>query len=444
MKLISNSLSAGAVTVIKRLQDAGFVAFMAGGCVRDMLMGRAPKDFDMATNAVPGEVLRLFPASIAVGKAFGVIRARLGGHEYEIATFRKDHAYTDGRRPDAVTFSDPQTDACRRDFTMNALFFNPVSGDVHDFVGGRADIEKKLVRAVGSPDERFREDHLRMIRAVRFECSLGFTMDVSTFNAIVRNAPLIVNVSNERIRQELTRILLESERAGAAIERLRCSGLLKYILPEVEAMKGQAQPPEFHPEGDVYTHTLMMLDAMENPSLRLAYAVLLHDIGKPPTAKDVDGRIRFDNHARMGAGMSEEIMKRLRFPSDDIKAVVFCVGNHMRFMDVRKMRRSTLARLIGASTFPVEHELHRLDCAASHGDQQNYEFLAAFQEERRSKPVLPDPLVSGKDIIALGVSHGPAVGRWKKIAYDAQLENGFEDRTAAIEWLKQMLVTDVV
>ncbi len=439
IQLVPDSSSDGAVEAVKRLQAAGFIAFMAGGCVRDMLLGRKPKDYDVATDAVPSEVLRLFPGSVAVGKAFGVIRARLGGQEYEIATFRKDHSYSDGRRPDAVTFSDPGTDATRRDFTMNALFFDPVSGVIHDFVGGRADIEKKIVRAVGCPDERFMEDHLRMIRAVRFECTLGFSMDGPTFDAMVRNAPLAAKISSERIQQELTRILLESPRAGAAVERLRCAGLLKHFLPEVEAMKGQEQPPEFHPEGDVYTHTLMMLDAMEKPTIRLAYAVLLHDIGKPSTARHAGDRIRFDNHARRGAEMAEEIMRRLRFPVDDIRAVSFCVGNHMRFMDVRKMRRSTLARLVGAPTFAVEHELHRLDCAASHGDQKNYEFLAEYQAARRSKPVLPEPFVTGKDIMALGVPHGPKVGRWKKIAYDAQLEKGFEDRDAALEWLKRML-----
>lgn len=438
-ELKSNPLVDGALLIVRRLKEAGFIGLWAGGCVRDMLTDRPPKDFDVATNALPEDVMRIFPRSVAVGKAFGVVRVPCGERVFEVATFRQDHAYSDGRRPDGVTFSDPETDARRRDFTINALFFDPLSGKVHDFVGGQADLKDRLVRAVGDPDERFREDHLRMIRAIRFAACLGFSIHPETWKAVKRNAPLIEKVSKERVQQELTRILLESPRPGDAVDALSEAGLLAVILPEVEGMKGQDQPPEFHPEGDVYTHTIMMLNAMSDRSLRLAYAVMLHDIGKPGTARNVGGRIRFDNHARFGSHMTESVMKRLRFPSDDVKAVSYCVANHMRFMDVKRMRRSTLARLVGAPTFPIELELHRLDCAASHGDQENYNFLLDFQRARESVSVLPEPFIKGEDILKMGVPSGPLVGEWKKRAYNAQLEDKFIGKDAALAWLKARL-----
>ncbi|MBU4198448.1 MAG: CCA tRNA nucleotidyltransferase [Verrucomicrobia bacterium] len=436
---IPTPLSDGAHQVAQRLQAAGFSALWAGGCVRDMIMGRAPKDYDLATNATPERVMALFPRAIAVGKAFGVVRVAIGGLEYEVATFRKDHAYKDGRHPEAVSYTDEKTDAQRRDFTVNALFFDPLAGKVHDYVNGQADITARVIRAVGHPNERFEEDHLRMLRAIRFASTLDFTLDTKTFEAIRTNAQQIGKISVERIQQELTRILLESARSGDAIGLMLKTGLLQVFLPEVAAMLGQAQPPQFHPEGDVFTHTMLMLNAMQKPSLRLAYAVLLHDVGKPMTAKLTDGRIRFNQHASHGATMAETILKRLRLPSEDIKAIVFSIGNHMRFMDVRKMRRATLHRLVGAPTFPLELELHRLDCAACHGDMQNFDFLTEFQRECRAKPVLPKPWVTGADILALGVPSGREVGRWKKLAYDAQLEKAVAHREAALAWLKKLI-----
>jgi len=436
---VPTPLSAGAVHVARSLQTAGFTALWAGGCVRDMIMGRIPKDYDIATNATPEQVMTVFPRAIAVGKAFGVVRVRADDFEYEVATFRKDHAYTDGRHPESVSFTDEKTDAWRRDFTINALFFDPLAGKIHDYTNGQADITARVIRAVGNPDDRFEEDHLRMLRAIRFAGTLEFKLDSQAFAAIRSNAAKIAKVSAERIQQELTRILLESARPGDALGLLQESGLLPVILPEVTAMQGQAQPPQFHPEGDVFTHTILMLNAMQQPSLRLAYAVLLHDIGKPPTAKLQDGRLRFNQHASHGATMAEEILKRLRLPSDDIKAIIYSIGNHMRFMDVRKMRRATLHRLVGAATFPLELELHRLDCAASHGDLQNYDFLVQFQREHKAKPVLPEPWITGHDILAMGVPNGPLVGRWKKLAYDAQLEKQVADREAALTWLKKQI-----
>ena len=454
----ANPLSDGARAVVRRLTEAGFTAFWAGGCVRDLIMGRAPKDFDIATSAVPDQVERLFPGAMTVGKSFGVVRVRAQDHEYEVATFRKDQAYRDGRHPEGVEFSDEQTDALRRDFTVNALFLDPLTGTVRDYAGGQADLAARLIRAVGRADDRFAEDHLRMLRAVRFTATLDFKLDPATADAILRHAPQIAKVSAERIQQELTRTLLEAPQPGAALELLQAVGLLPVILPEVSALRGQQQPPQFHPEGDVWTHTIMMLNAMRQPArsatggpaalgqmglqpddLRLAYAVLLHDVGKPPTAKFVENRIRFDCHAGVGATLAEGILKRLRLPNDDIKAIAFCIANHMRFMDVQRMRKATLCRLVGAPTFATELELHRLDCAASHGDLGNHAFLVAFQAARRAEPVLPKPWVTGNDILPLGVPAGREVGRWKQMVYDAQLEGLVTDRESALAWLRHEL-----
>lgn len=437
--LIPTPLSDGACQAVKRLQAAGFTSFWAGGCVRDLIMGRVPKDFDIATSAVPDQVERLFPGAVTVGKSFGVVRVRVNELEYEVATFRKDQAYRDGRHPEGVEFTDEQTDALRRDFTVNALFFDPLTGTVRDYVGGQADLAARLIRTVGRADDRFAEDHLRMIRAVRFAATLNFELDPATADAIRRHAPQIEKVSTERIQQELTRILLEAPQPGAAIELLQAVGLLPVILPEVSALRGQAQPPQFHPEGDVWTHTIMMLNAMRSVDLQLAYAVLLHDVGKPGTAKFVENRIRFDCHAGVGAALAEGILKRLRLPNDDIKAIAFCIGNHMRFMDVRRMRKATLCRLVGAPTFATELELHRLDCAASHGDMTNHAFLAEFQATNKAAPVLPKPWVTGHDILSLGVPAGPEIGRWKQRVYDAQLEAVVENREAALAWLQREL-----
>ncbi|MDD5676944.1 MAG: CCA tRNA nucleotidyltransferase [Kiritimatiellae bacterium] len=437
VNIIPTPLSEGARQAVKRLQAAGFNALWAGGCVRDLLMNRVPKDFDIATSAVPDQVERLFPGAVMVGKSFGVVRVKIQHHEYEVATFRKDQTYRDGRHPEGVVFTDEQTDAQRRDFTVNALFLDPLAGTVRDYVGGQADLAARLIRAVGRADDRFAEDHLRMLRAVRFAATLDFKLDPATTDAIRRHAPQIGKVSAERIQQELTRILLEAPQPGAAIELLQAVGLLPVIMPEISALRGQEQPPQFHPEGDVWTHTIMMLNAMRQPDLRLAYAVLLHDVGKPGTAKFVENRIRFDCHAGVGAAMAEEILKRLRLPNDDIKAIVFCIGNHMRFMDVRRMRKATLCRMVGAPTFATELELHRLDCAASHGDITNHAFLVEFQAARRAEPVLPRPWISGHDIMSLDIPSGPEIGRWKQRVYDAQLEGLVENREAALAWLRR-------
>ncbi len=440
--IIPTPLSDGAWAVVRRLIDKGFTALWAGGCVRDLIMGREPKDFDIATSALPDQVERLFPGAMTVGKSFGVVRVRVQAHEYEVATFRKDQAYGDGRHPEGVEFTDEQTDALRRDFTVNALFLDPLTGAIHDYVGGQADLAARLIRAVGCADDRFAEDHLRMLRAVRFAATLDFKLDPATVDAIRRHAAQIAKVSSERIQQELTRTLLEAAQPGAALELLQAVDLLPVFLPEVSALRGQEQPPQFHPEGDVWTHTVMMLNAMRKPDLRLAYAVLLHDVGKPGTAKFVENRIRFDCHAGVGATMAEDILKRLRLPNDDIKAIAFCIANHMRFMDVQRMRKATLCRLVGAPTFATELELHRLDCAASHGDMANHAFLVAFQAARRTEPVLPKPWVTGDDILPLGVPAGREIGRWKQKVYDAQLEGLVANRDEALAWLQEKLAEE--
>lgn len=426
----------GALEVVRRLQRAGFTAYWAGGCVRDLIMGRPAKDYDIATNAVPDRVLDLFDRAVAVGKSFGVVRVPLGDDWYEVATFRKDEPYVDGRHPSAVTFSDPETDASRRDFTVNALFYDPVLQEALDYVGGYEDIGRRVIRAVGDPRARLEEDRLRLLRAVRFAATLDFTLEPATAEAIRATAPLIPTISAERIRDELSRTLTEACRAGDAVVLLHECGLLKPLLPEVDAMIGTEQPPEYHPEGDVFRHTVLMLNLMKTRDARLAWAVLLHDVGKPPTAEIKEGIWRFERHAHVGAEATRAILARFKFSNDDIDAIAFMVGNHMRFIDVKSMRRATLRKLAGAPNFAAEMELHRLDCLASHGDLENYDYLIEFRRRMDAEPVLPPPWIDGWDLMELGVPKGREVGVWRQKAYDAQLEGTFPDRASLLEWLR--------
>ena len=437
----TTSIREHAAGVVRTLVKSGYEAYWAGGCVRDTIMGRTPKDFDIATSARPDDVLKLFTKTREVGKAFGVVQVHSGDFMFDVATFRRDAGVQDGRHPERVEFCAAEEDARRRDFTINGLFYDPMRDQVIDFVGGVDDIRRKLVRSIGSPDERFAEDFLRMLRAVRFASTLQFDLDPAAADAIRRLAPNIARISPERIQQELTRILVESPAAGQGVRLLQDTGLLPVILPEISAMIGVEQPPEFHPEGDVFVHTMMMLDAMKERTPELAYAVLFHDVAKPPTFTrgiEPDGRerIRFTGHDTMGAEMTGEIMKRLHFSNDLTEAVKFCVGNHMRFIAVPEMRKSTLRRLVGAPTFPTELELHRLDCSSSHGDLSNYLLLTQFFEEMKNEPVLPEPWISGQDVMALGIPEGREVGRWKKVAYDAQLEGRFASREELLSWLQ--------
>lgn len=434
------TLEAKARAVVQRLAGAGHRALWAGGCVRDRLLGRPFKDIDIATSARPGEVEALFPRSVPVGKAFGVITVLLEDAAFDVATFRREADYADGRRPEAVSFCEEREDALRRDFTVNGLFYDPIASQVLDYVEGQADLARRTIRAIGNPVDRFGEDHLRMLRAVRFASVLEFAIEPDTRAAIQRLAPSLARISAERIQSELTRLLMESPRPGQGLLLLRETGLLRVVLPEVEALAGQEQPPEFHPEGDVLTHTAMMLDLVE-PSRRtpeLMYAVLLHDVGKPSTAyrgqwPDGRPRIRFDRHDRVGAEMAEQILTRLRLPLRVTEATVRAVANHMHFTDVAHMRRATLRRLVGAPTYPMERELHRVDCLASHGDVSNLALLDRFEEEWQKEPVLPPPLVRGADLLERGWRESPALGRVLKALYDRQLENPDLTRDALLQ-----------
>lgn len=447
MKRDASSAADAARAVVRRLREQGHEAFWVGGCVRDLLLGRPPKDYDVATSARPDQVQALFRRTVDVGRAFGVIQVLDEGPAVDVATFREDAAYGDGRHPDAVRFADAAADARRRDFTINALLYDPVAGEVVDLVDGRRDLQARVVRAIGEPAARFREDYLRMLRAVRFASVLEFRIDPATWAAIRELAPRLRDVSAERVQQELTRLLCESPRPGDGLRLLLDSGLLEVILPEAARLRGQEQPPQFHPEGDVFTHTVNMLNAMRRPDPELAYAVLLHDIGKPATAyrsREADGseRIRFDGHAHVGADLAEDILLRLKLPRRTIEVILHAVRHHMRFMDVRHMRRGKLRRLVGAPTFPLELELHRLDCLASHGALDNYEFLRRFVEELEQEPVLPPPWINGHDVMALGVAEGREVGRRLRQAYDAQLEGRYAGREELLSALREELARD--
>ena len=432
------NLPAAPLNILRVLREAGHEAFFVGGCVRDLLLGRAPKDWDIATDALPDRIESLFPKTLAIGKAFGIIAVVPDqGEPVEVATYRADSPYADGRHPGAVAFTNAREDALRRDFTINALFLDPSTGEIRDFVHGREDLDARRIRAIGDPAVRFAEDHLRMLRAIRFAATLGFAIEPATFAAIQRLAPNIRRISAERIRDELFRLLTESPKAGQALQLLRDSGLLKEILPEIDAMVGVEQPPEFHPEGDVFTHTKLMLDALpEKPALRLALAVLLHDVGKPTTANfatmpDGTQRWRFENHAPVGADMARAILERLRAPNALVDDVCAIIAGHMRIADARKMRKSKLRRLLGAPTFDDELELHRLDCVSSHAILDIYDFLKAKKAEFAAEPVLPPPLVTGRDLIALGHVPGPQFSKILQDAYDRQLE-GQTDKAALL------------
>jgi poly(A) polymerase len=401
--------------------------------VRDLLLGTEPKDFDVATDALPDQILAIWPEGRQVGAHFGVILVAEGTAAVEVATFRSDHDYRDGRHPESVSFeTDPKQDVLRRDFTINALLLDPETNEVLDFVGGHEDLERGLVRAIGDPEVRFREDHLRMLRAVRFAARLGFRIDPGTEAAIVRMRSLINHVSAERVRDELVRILTEGG-ARPGFELLDRTGLLEEILPEVAAMKGVEQPPEFHPEGDVWTHTLIMLgDLPADCPPTLALGVLLHDIGKPPTFRMAE-RIRFDGHVEAGVEITRRILTRLRFSNEEIKQVEALVANHMRFKDAPRMKESTLRRFMRLPGFEEHLELHRLDCVSSHGGLDNYEYVKSRLSELGEEQIAPPRLVTGKDLIEAGFAPGPEFGRVLNLVEDAQLEGRVRTREDALQ-----------
>lgn len=437
-----SSMEAAAGGLVKRLRTAGHVAYFAGGCVRDLLLRTTPKDFDIATSARPEEVQKLFARTYAVGAHFGVVVVLEEGFQVEVATFRSDGAYLDGRRPASVHFSSPEEDARRRDFTINGMFYDPPNESVIDFVGGREDLAARRIRAIGEPAERFAEDRLRLLRAIRFATTLDFEIEPATWGAIEQAAAGISEISAERIREELVRIFLSPQRVRGW-ELLDRSGLLEKILPEIAAMKGCEQPPQYHPEGDVFEHTRIMLALLpEEVSLPLVFSVLFHDIGKPPTATvDEIGRIRFNGHDREGAEMTDALMQRLRFSRAEIDATVEAVRQHMVFKDVPNMRVSRLKRFMARPNFADELELHRVDCESSHGMLDNYEFLKAKGEEFANEPIIPPPLVTGADLIALGLKPGPRFGEILEAVETRQLEGTLRDRDEALAWVREEYLT---
>ena len=429
-----------ATELARRLRDAGHVALFAGGCVRDGLLGIEPKDFDIATSATPSQVLRLFPGANEVGAHFGVVIVRHHHHATEIATFRTDGSYHDGRRPESVTFSTPAEDAARRDFTINALFEDPFSGEIIDHVGGLADLHSGLLRTVGDPTQRFTEDALRLLRAVRFATRLGFEIHPETRAAIDSLAPTLSRISIERIRDEFSRILT-GPRRGQGFTLLTESGLIDTFIPEIRDLIGCDQPPQWHPEGDVFTHTRIMLDLLDpDAPLALCLAVLLHDIAKPPTRSiDETGRIRFNGHDALGAEMTSGILRRLKYPNHIVEDATFMVSRHMQFMHVQDMRVARVKQFMAAPTFPLEMELHRVDCASSNGFTDNYDFLRTKQQEFASEPIIPPPLISGRDLIARGLTPGPAFREILDAAQTDQLEGRLSTREDALAWLDARL-----
>jgi poly(A) polymerase len=442
-----------ATSIVKTLRQHGFEAYLVGGCVRDLLLGREPKDYDVATNATPRQVMTIFPETYAVGAQFGVVLVPApdsgsapdcqaeGGSKspcVEVATFRSDIGYTDGRHPDEVRFSnDPREDVARRDFTINGMLLDPVSGEVFDYVGGRKDLEAGIIRTIGNPQHRFTEDKLRMLRAVRFAARFEYTIEPLTFAAMQALADQIAVVSRERVRDELTRMLTEGH-ASRAFLMLDESGLLQFVLPEISAMHGVEQPPEFHPEGDVFVHTLLLLDNLPQPCPpTLGWGALLHDVGKPATFRIAPDRIRFDGHVDVGVKIAQAICRRLRFSNDDTEQILALVDNHMRFGDAMKMKESTLKKFMRLRDFDEHMALHRADCLASHRNLTTYEFIRQRRAEIPPEKMRPAPLVNGKDLIAAGHVPGPKFKEILSAVEDAQLEGRLPSRDAALEFVRR-------
>jgi len=429
--------------IVARLQAAGFAAFWVGGCVRDFLLGREAQDFDIATDAKPEQVEKLFHKTIPVGKKFGVIIVVEGGQQFQVATFRAEADYQDGRRPEKIEFANAEADAARRDFTVNGLFYDPLTQKIHDWVGGEKDLPAKIIRTIGAPEERFGEDHLRMLRAVRFAAQLDFEIEPQTFAAVQTLAPKIKLISAERVRDELLK-LFRPPHAARGLALLRDSGLLEHILPELAATISCEQSPDFHPEGSVFNHICLMLKKLPaDADESLPWTVLLHDIAKPVTAERyaATGKIHFYGHEKVGADMAEKILQRLRFPNQQTEEIVACVRNHMQFKDVKQMRKATLRRLLLRETFPLELELHRLDCLGSFGDLEHFNFLLEQAEELKHQPQIHPPLLDGNDLIALGVKPGKALGALLAEIRELQLADELATPDAAKAWVKKKLAS---
>lgn len=437
----AETLKAKARRVVSRLQHSGFSAFWVGGSVRDFLLGRPPEDYDIATNARPEQIEQVFSRTIPVGRKFGVVVVVEMGCHFQVATFRAEADYRDGRHPGRVEFSDARADALRRDFTVNGLFYDPVRQQLHDWVAGEADLRAGIIRTIGPPAERFKEDHLRLLRAVRLAAQLDFRIEPSTFAAIQQYASKLCQISPERIREELAK-LFSPPHAARGLVLLRETRLLEQVLPELAATVGCEQSPEFHPEGDVFAHLVLMLRRMRAPAdPLLPWAVLLHDIAKPLTASrdPRTGEIHFYGHERVGAELAQDILLRLRFPRKQADDIVKAVRCHMQFKDALEMRRSTLRRLLLRPTFPLELELHRLDCLASNGRLEVYEFLSQQARELARQPQLRPPLLKGDDLLALGMKPGPALGAMLAEVRDKQLADELKSREEARKWVEARL-----
>jgi poly(A) polymerase len=441
-----------AAKIVRTLREHGHQAYFAGGCVRDLLLGREPTDYDVATDATPQQVMQIFPQTLAVGEQFGVVlvpqsdgatgalarQPERRGAAVEVATFRSDVGYSDGRHPDEVRFTkDPRQDVQRRDFTINGMMLDPATNEVLDFVGGREDLKAGLIRAIGDPERRFAEDKLRMLRAVRFAARLDYKLAPATMAAIQKLAPQIRQVSSERVRDELTKMLTEG-RASRAFELLDTSGLLAEVLPEIAAMKGVEQSPEYHPEGDVFVHTLLLLEKLPaGASKTLAWGALLHDVGKPPTFRVAPDRIRFDGHVDVGVKMAAEICRRLRFSNDETDQILALVDNHMRFGDVQRMKQSTLKKFLRLPAFDEHLELHRLDCLSSHGNLDAYDYSREQLHSIPPEAIRPTPLITGRDLIEAGYEPGPRFKEILAAVEDAQLEARLASHEEAMEYVRR-------
>jgi len=434
--IVSDSMTETATQIVRRLQQAGFSAYWVGGCVRDFLLGREPGDYDIVTSALPEQIEKFFERTIPVGRKFGVIIILEDNHQFQVATFRAEADYQDGRHPACVVFGDAVADARRRDFTVNGLFFDPVERKLHDWIGGEADLRAKIIRTIGSPAERFGEDHLRLLRAVRLAAQLDFNIEPETFAALKAAAPKIQAISAERIRDELIK-LFSPPHASRGLDLLRESGLLEQVLPELAATITCDQSPDFHPEGTVFNHLLLMLKnlpADADPSL--PWSVLFHDVAKPLTAsRDAQtGSIHFYEHERIGADMAQRILERLRFPRKQTDDIVTAVRYHMQFKDVLQMRKSTLRRLLMRPTFPLELQLHRLDCLGSHGGMDVYNHLVEQSKELEKQPEIRPPLLTGDDLMAMGMKPGLAMGQLLAEIREKQLQDELKTPADARQW----------
>lgn len=427
-----DELELGARAVCTTLREAGYRALFAGGCVRDRLLGITPKDYDIATNALPEEVAECFPKTFTVGAAFGVVLVVQDNQRYEVATFRKDGPYLDGRRPARVDFVDEIEDARRRDFTINALFYDPEAEEVLDYVDGTADLARQLIRCVGTPSDRFSEDHLRLLRAVRFAARMGFRLDADTYHAIAAHAGEISKTSMERVRDELVRMLTEGY-ALASLQLLDETGLLEHVLPEVSAMKGVEQPPQFHPEGDVFVHTLLLMQHLQGPcSVTLAFGALLHDVGKPAT-QTFEDRIRFNQHDKVGAEIARTICRRLRFSNDEVQLITWHVAQHMRLAAIPKMKESKRKRFIRHEGFDELLEICRLDCLASFGNLDTIHWIESYRATVPEEEMRPQRLLNGRALIAMGYTPSPKFKSFFRKLEDRQLDGCITTREAAEE-----------